>query len=80
MRRTLSTQKSENKMKNKVKEEKKAQKQNKDVRIRKRRIKEPYKGCDITFSELWKTESRCSSQTERLRQQAVEGKLRRSGE
>lgn len=49
-------------------------KQNKDVKIKKRRMK------DITFNELWKTESRCSSQTERLRQQAVEGKLRRSGE
>ncbi len=39
-------------------------------------MKEP----NITFKELWNTESRCSSQTERLRQQAVEGKLRRSGE
>lgn len=33
-----------------------------------------------TLSELWKTESLCSSQAERFRQQAVEGKLRRSGE
>lgn len=33
-----------------------------------------------TFRELWKTESLCSSQAERFRQQAVEGKLRRSGE
>lgn len=33
-----------------------------------------------TFSELWKTESLCSSHTERFRQHAVEGKLRRSGE
>lgn len=33
-----------------------------------------------TFRELWKTESLCSSQAERFRQQAVEGKLSRSGE
>lgn len=33
-----------------------------------------------TLRELWKTESRCSSQAERLREQAVAGKLRRSGQ
>lgn len=34
----------------------------------------------FTLRELWKTESRCSSQADRFRQQAVEGKLSRSGE
>lgn len=36
--------------------------------------------CVFTFRELWKTESLCSSQAERFRPHAVEGKLSRSGE
>lgn len=36
--------------------------------------------CVFTLRELWKTESLCSSQAERFRQHAVEGKLSRSGE
>lgn len=36
--------------------------------------------CVFTFRELWKTESLCSSQAERFRQHAVDGKLSRSGE
>lgn len=38
--------------------------------------------CPLVFTlrELWKTESRCSSQAERFRPHAVDGKLSRSGE
>lgn len=36
--------------------------------------------CATTLRELWKTESRCSSQAERFSPHAVDGKLSRSGE